>query len=52
MVSPIAVNNPPRSVENMHKYDVTLKLCTLLNGVPYGPALIEYTHPESKGLSF
>ena len=36
----------------MDKYEVTLKLCTLLKGVPYGPAHIEYTHPSDKTLSF
>ena len=36
----------------MAKYEVTLKLCTVLKGVPYGPAYIEYTHPSDKGLSF
>jgi hypothetical protein len=36
----------------MHKYEVTLKLCTVLKGVPYGPAYIEYTHPDKKGFSF
>ena len=36
----------------MPKCEVTLKLCTVLKGVPYGPAYIEYTHPDIKGLSF
>ena len=36
----------------MKKHEVTLKLCTLLKGVPYGPAHITYTHPSNKGLSF
>ena len=36
----------------MLKYEVTLKLCTLLKGVPYGPAYIKYTHPSDDGLSF
>jgi hypothetical protein len=36
----------------MFKCEVTLKLCTVLKGVPYGPAYIEYTHPDNKGLSF
>ena len=36
----------------MPKHDVTLKLCTLLKGVPYGPAHIEYTHPSNKAYSF
>jgi len=33
---------------------VTLKLCTLYKGVPYGPAHIQYTHPDpnDKWLSF
>ena len=36
------------------KYEVTLKLCTLYKGVPYGPAYIEYTHPDpdNKYISF
>jgi hypothetical protein len=36
----------------MQKDKVILKLCTLLKGVPYGPAYIEYTHPNFVGLSF
>jgi hypothetical protein len=36
----------------MMKYEATLKLCTLLKGVPYGPAYIEFIHPSNKGLSF
>jgi hypothetical protein len=52
IVSPISVNNPPIPVEIMSKYEVTLKLCTVLKGVPYGPAYIEYTHPDRKDLSF
>ncbi len=31
---------------------MTLKLCTLYNGVPYGPAIIQYTDKNSKYLSF
>jgi hypothetical protein len=44
--------NPPIPIEEIPKYEVTLKLCTLLKGVPYGPAHIEYTHPSNKALSF
>ena len=36
----------------MAKIKVILKMCTLLKGVPYGPALIECTFPEEKGNSF
>jgi hypothetical protein len=36
----------------MDKYEVTLKLCTLFKGIPFGPAHIEYIHPSEKWLSF
>ena len=49
---PYTLHNPPIPVEKIHKYKVTLKLCTLLKGVPYGPAHIQYTHPSNKSLSF
>jgi hypothetical protein len=52
IVGPTGIYNPPIPVEDMRKYEVTLKLCTLLKGVPYGPAYIEFTHPNNKGLSF
>jgi hypothetical protein len=52
IVTPFSPYNPPIPVENMAKYDVTLKLCTLFKGVPHGPAYIEYTHPSEKGHSF
>ncbi len=52
IVHPYATYNPPIPVEEMEKLQVTLKLCTLLKGVPYGPAHIEYTHPSNKALSF
>jgi hypothetical protein len=53
-VNPYGIYNPPIPVENLPKYEVTLKLCTLFKGVPYGPAYIEYTHPDEnyKYLSF
>ena len=52
IVHPYGTYNPPIPVEEMDKFEVTLKLCTLLKGVPYGPAHIEYTHPSNKRLSF
>ncbi len=41
-------------IENQPKCEVTLKLCTLFKGVPYGPAYIQYTDsdPDKKYLSF
>ena len=52
IVCPISPYNPPIPVENMAELNVTLKLCTLYKGVPYGPAYIEYTDPSNKALSF
>ncbi len=40
------------TIEEMPKNKVTLKLCTLLKGVPYGPAYLEHIDPKDKGLSF
>ena len=37
---PYKYHNPPIPVEDIEKCEVTLKLCTLLKGVPYGPAHI------------
>ena len=36
----------------MTKFKVSLKLCTLLKGVPNGPAYIECTIPGDESLSF
>jgi hypothetical protein len=46
MVHPIIGNNPSKNCE------ITLKLCTLLKGVPNGPAYIEYIDPDHKDRSF
>ncbi len=54
IVSPFRTYNPPKPIENMTQYEVTLKMCTLYKGVPYGPAHIQYTHhdPNHKSRSF
>jgi hypothetical protein len=36
----------------MEKIEVTLELCTVYNGLPYGLSIIKYSHPKDKGLSF
>ncbi len=36
----------------MPKFKVILKMCTLLKGVPYGPAIIECTFPDDASNSF
>ena len=41
----------PFLTDEEQQVEVTLKLCTLYKGVPYGPAFIEYTHPGQKDAS-
>ena len=41
-----------KDLENMNQIQATLQNCTLYNGVPHGLAVIQYTDPEDKGLSF
>jgi hypothetical protein len=36
----------------MDKIEVTLELCTVYKGIPYGLAIIKYTHPDDIRLSF
>ena len=36
----------------MHKFSVSLEICTLYNGLPHGIAIIQCTNIESDGLSF
>lgn len=36
----------------MKKISVTLEICTLYKGVPHGIAVIRYTDPKHKNLSF
>ena len=45
MVHPYAPFNPSIPIEELPKVKVSLKLCTLLKGVPNGPAYIECTIP-------
>jgi hypothetical protein len=52
MVHPYAVYGPSIPIEGMPKYKVSLKLCTLLKGVPNGPANIECTIPGDEFYSF
>jgi hypothetical protein len=36
----------------MEMIEVTLEICTLQNGVPYGLSIIQYNKPKDKFLSF
>jgi len=38
--------------EEMEVIEATVSLCAQYKGVPIGPALIQYQHPDYKGLSF
>jgi hypothetical protein len=36
----------------MEKVEVTLEMAAVYKGVPVGPAIINYTHPQDKPRSF
>ena len=52
MVHPYAVYDSSIPIKELPKYKVSLKLCTLLKGVPNGPAYIECTIPGNEVYSF
>ena len=39
-------------LEKIEKIEVTLEICTLYKGVPYGLSLISYTNPNDEESSF
>ncbi len=40
------------AIEEMDKVEVTLEICTLSKGIPYGLSLISYNNPKNGYLSF
>ena len=52
MVHPYQLYNSSIPIEDMPKVKVSIKLGTLLKGVPYGPAYIECTIPGNEFGSF
>jgi hypothetical protein len=52
MVHPYRYHNSSIPIEELPKVKVSLKLCTLLKGVPNGPAYIECTIPGDEVNSF
>ncbi len=46
MVHPYMQYNIPLPDEEIPKFEFTLKTCTLFQGVPYGLAQIQFTHPD------
>jgi hypothetical protein len=51
-VHPYELYDPPRPINEILKIEVTLKMCILYKGKPYGVAHIQYNDPKSKYLSF
>jgi hypothetical protein len=52
IVHPNGIYDKEINIEEMDKIEVTLELCTVYKGVPYGLAIIKYSHPYKIGLSF
>jgi hypothetical protein len=52
IVHPYRYYQSSTPIENMDRVKVILKLCTLLKGVPYGPAYIKCTIPGDERSSF
>ena len=52
MLHPYKDYEEDKDLESMDQIEATLQICTLYKGVPHGLAVIQYTDPESKGLSF
>ena len=52
MLHPFKVYIEDKDLESMDQIEATLQICTLYNGVPHGLAVIQYTDPEYKFLSF
>ena len=52
MVHPYRYYDSSIPIEELPKVKVSLKLCTLLKGVPNGPAYIECTIPGNEYRSF
>jgi len=52
MLHPYKIYNEGTPLENMNKIEATLIITALYQGVPIGPAIIEYTDPKEKGWSF
>jgi hypothetical protein len=47
-VHPFIEYEDETAVEKMEQIEVTLEICTLHNGVPYGLSIIQYNDPKDK----
>jgi hypothetical protein len=52
IVHPFMAYNEETNIEEMEKIEVTLELCTVYKGVPYGLAIINYSDPDDITFSF
>ncbi len=52
MIHPYIQYQVLRPIDKIPRYDMTLKMCTLYKGVPYGIAQISFKHPTEDWNSF
>ena len=52
IVHPYEDYNEETSISKMLQIEVNLEMCTVYKGVPYGLAIIKYSHPDYACLSF
>jgi hypothetical protein len=49
---PFATYDEGKQISEILNIEVTLEICTVYKGTPYGLAIIKYSHPNNDGLSF
>lgn len=52
IVHPFKSYSKETSIDEMLEIEATLILCTIMKGVPHGPAFIRYRDPDDDELSF
>jgi hypothetical protein len=52
IVHPFSPYGIEKSISEMYNIEVTLEICTVYKGIPYGLAIIKYTDPDNNTLSF
>ncbi len=52
IVHPYKMYEEQTSISEMVQIKVTLEICTVYKSIPYGLAIIKYSHPDDTSLSF
>jgi hypothetical protein len=52
MIHPYCFLKGSKDFDKIPEIEATLDICTLYQGVPYGPAIITFNHKRKKWLSF